>query len=613
MIQINNCSKHFGAQVLFEDVTLSVGCGEKIGLVGRNGSGKSTLIRMILGDISSDSGNISIPKNYKVGCIEQHLKFSKNTVLEECIEVLKGDEIYDSYKVEKILFGLGFTREDLEKHPQTFSGGFQIRINLAKVLSQNQNMLLLDEPSNYLDIVSLRWLRSFLKSFSGEFILITHDRDFMDSVTTHTMGIVRKQIKKIKGSTKKFFEQIKQEDEVYEKTRINLENKRKDIEDFVTKFKAKATKAAQAQSKMKLLEKIGTMDKLTDEKDLNFRFNYFPCPAKALLNVENLAFSYDGKREIFKNLSFTVGAKERIAIIGKNGKGKSTLLNVLASELEKTKGDVTSHPALKIGHFGQTNIQRLTENSTVFNEVSLANIDLSQGNVRSICGSMMFSGNLVDKKIKVLSGGERSRVLLGKIIANATNLLLLDEPTNHLDVESIDILFEKIKEYPGAVMMVSHSEDLLEKFATKLIVFHRDKCEFFEGNYGYFLEKIGWEDEDFINKLPEGERSKYSKKDQKRLRSELIKERSRSINPLKQEMDELEKFILQAEKELKDANDYLIHASKTSKSDEIKKYSKLISEIEKSIEIAFSNLETTSTKHDELCEFYRQKSLEIEE
>ena len=497
MIQISNLKKSYGKQVLYDDLSLTVGPRERIGFVGRNGSGKSTLFKLILGREHQDEGQIAIPKGYRIGELEQHLHFTKPTVLEECCQALSEDEQYDHYKVEKVLFGLGFSDVDMEKHPDSFSGGYQIRMNLAKLLVQNPNMLLLDEPTNYLDIVSLRWLQQFLRSFQGEIILITHDRGFMDEVTTHTMGLIRRQLKKLKGDTESFFETLSHEDEIHEKTRLNQEKRIKQIEEFVARNKARASTASRAQSRMKLLDGIERLEKLDHEKTLAFRFNYEPCPGKVVMEVRDLSFSYEGNMEnaLFKDLSFAVGARDRIGIIGKNGKGKSTLLNVLAGELKPIAGEVGSHPSMKTGHFGQTNIQRLNEGSNVLEELSKSNGTLNNQSLRCLAGAMMFEGDAAEKKVKVLSGGERSRVLLGKILANRTNLLLLDEPTNHLDMESIEALTEQMYEYQGAVVIVTHSEMILRDLATKLIVFNEGGARMFLGSYDDFLEKIGWSDE----------------------------------------------------------------------------------------------------------------------
>jgi ATP-binding cassette, subfamily F, member 3 len=500
MIQLNNISKHFGLQVLFDELDFLIGKGERIGFVGRNGSGKSTLFKIILGELEADSGEIVIPKGYKIGALDQHINFTKPTVLEECCQVLSEEEQYDWWKAERILFGLGFCEEDLEKDPASFSGGYQVRINLTKALVQNPNLLLLDEPTNYLDIVSLRWLRVFLTTFKGEVLLITHDRDFMDSVTTHTAGLSRKRLNKYKGDTAKFYEQLTISDEMYELTRVTQEKKKKELQGFVDRFGAKASKATQAQSRAKQIEKMGTMEKLGNENNLGFKFHHKECPGKVILETNKLSFSYSGKEDedLFRDLSISVGRTDRIGIIGKNGKGKSTLLNVIAGELKARTGKVTTHPALSMGHFGQTNIERLHKDNDIITEISDSNHDLGIGQVRKICGTMMFTDDLAKKKVSVLSGGEKSRVMLGKILAKKSNLLLLDEPTNHLDMESIETLSKEIIRFPGAVILVTHSELLLRSSVNKLIIFHEGRADFFDGTYDEFLEKIGWESEETV-------------------------------------------------------------------------------------------------------------------
>jgi ATP-binding cassette, subfamily F, member 3 len=495
MIQVTNLSKHFGEQTLFETISFTLNRGNKIGLVGRNGSGKSTLFKILLGEEEADSGEIFIPKNYTIGTLRQHLHFTYKTVREECASVLHGDEAFNVYIIEKMLFGLGFSHEDLDKDPLSFSGGYQIRLNLVKLLATNPSMLLLDEPTNYLDIVSMRWLKQFLKEFKGELILITHDRDFMDAVTTHTMGLRRKSLLLIEGSSSKYYAKLEEDDERYLKTKANLDKKRAELEDFITRQKAKASKAVMAQSKAKQLEKMGEMEDLEEESNLSFSFNYKKTPAKIILDAQNIGFGYDANKPLFENLSFKLEKGKCLAIIGKNGKGKSTLLNVLAGELPLQHGSLSFHPETAIAHFGQTNIQRLNLKHTIIDEIYEVDPLLGITKVRSICGGMMFSGKSAEKEISVLSGGERSRVMLGKIIATPANLLFLDEPTNHLDMYSIDALTQAIQNFEGSTILVTHSEMMLKNLADALIIFHHDKAEFFDGGYEEFLEKIGWEEE----------------------------------------------------------------------------------------------------------------------
>ncbi len=518
MIQISSLQKAYGAQILFDDLSFLVNKGERVGLVGRNGTGKTTLFKMILGEEQTDSGTISMPKGYKIGTLEQHIHFTKSNVLEECYKSLRAEEEWDHYKAEIILSGLGFSEGDFKKDPYSFSGGYQVRINLCKALLGNPDMLLLDEPTNYLDIVSLGWLKGFLTSWPGEMMIITHDRDFMDKVTTHSMAIHRRQAKKVRGDTIKLYEQIILEEETYEQTRQNLEKKRKEMQALVDRFRSKASKAAMAQSRIKIMAKMGAMDKLEDEKTLGFRFNHLKCPSKTVMTVKDISFSYDTKPEnnLFSNVSLQIKRKDRIAIIGANGKGKSTLLNCLAGELTPCSGAIIPHPNASLGHFGQTNIDSLNAKNRVVDEILTSNPNLSLQAAHAICGAMMFDGDLGKKKVKALSGGERSRVLLGKIISRPTNLLLLDEPTHHLDIESIETLTEELEDYQGALVVVTHSELLLRSLAENLVIFHRGGAEYFHGGYDDFLEKIGWEGEP-VKKKKSGKQ--MSKKQARKLRA----------------------------------------------------------------------------------------------
>ena len=302
-------------------------------------------------------------------------------------------------------------------------------------------------------------------------------------------------LRKIKGGTEKVYAQILQEEEIHEKTRINEEKKRKQEEAFINRFRAQVTKASAVQSRIKRLEKMPSLEKLAHLDQLEFEFHYAPIHAQNLMQMRDLTFYFDPQNRLIENLNFTIQSHDRIAIIGKNGKGKSTLLNLLAEEINPISGEMRRHDQVQIGYFGQTNIHRLQNDLTVEEEILGANPDLGRTVVRSICGTMMFSGDKAEKRVSVLSGGERSRVLLGKILAKPSNLLLLDEPTNHLDMESIETLIESIQDFPGAVVIVTHSEMILKAVATKLIVFHQGKAELFNGTYEEFLEKIGWREE----------------------------------------------------------------------------------------------------------------------
>ena len=595
MIELVNISKSYPTNDLYSNLDLRLNAGNKVGLVGRNGSGKSTLFKLILGEEQPDSGEIALPKNYKIGALKQYFDFTEKTLLEETALALGEDDKYNIYKAEKILFGLGFTESDLEKAPKEFSGGYQIRINLAKLLLTEPNMLLLDEPTNYLDILSIRWLKAFLKSFEGEVILITHDRDFMDSVCTHTMGIIRKSAFMVQGSTHKFYELLASNEEHYEKQKIAQEKKIKELEEFIAKNKARAATATLAQSKVKILEKMEVMEDLQYDSSLEFNFNYKDTAAKFLLEVKDVSFGYTPDNLLFKNISFALSKGETLGIIGKNGKGKSTLLNVIAGELKALTGTIDYHTSTVFGHFGQTNISHLNKNNTIMDEIHSTNVKLPESTIRGIAGLMMFSGDNAKKKISLLSGGEKSRVMLGKIIAKDVNLLFLDEPTNHLDMDSIDALTNAIKAFEGSCIIVTHSEDLLRAVCDRLIVFTNDGADYFNGTYDEFLEKIGWEEDETVEKK-KVEKPKVNKKESKKLRAAIVSEKSKATAPLKKQMQELEEEIAKLEDALEDAR---------------VKLSRDIPKIEKEIEQKFELLQATQFKLDDMNKEFERRMNEV--
>ncbi len=609
MIQLTNISKNFSSQELFNKLSFKLNSGNRIGLVGRNGSGKSTLFKMILNEESPDSGDIIIPKNYKIGTLKQHLTFSEPTLREEAALALTEEMKYDTYRVEKILFGLGFVHEDLDKDPLSFSGGYQIRINLAKLLVTEPNLLLLDEPTNYLDIVSLRWLKAFLRSFEGEVILITHDRNFMDAVTTHTMGIVRKKLELIAGDTHKFYAQLSANDELHVKQKVAQDKKVKELEEFIAKNKARASTASLAQSKVKQLEKMDLLEDLGFDNTLEFAFNFKDTPAKVLLDVKDLSFGYTPENILFKNISFSLKKGECLGIIGKNGKGKSTLLNTIAKELKQLSGEIDYHGTTSFAHFGQTNIAHLSDKNTVMDEIYVGNSKLSEAQVRSICGGMMFSGDSAKKKISLLSGGEKSRVMLGQIIARNVNVLFLDEPTNHLDMDSIEALTKAIQNFEGSVIIVTHSEELLRRVCDRLIIFAKDGAEYFDGGYDDFLSKIGWEEEVLEEKVKTTPKS--NNKENKKLKAELVRERNKLASPLKKKVEKFESQIMELEELLESHHKELIEVSNSGDSSKLMELSKLVSQEEKEVENLFEAFEESQIKLDELNESYEDKIKEV--
>jgi ATP-binding cassette subfamily F protein 3 len=565
MLTVTDLSKSYGRQTLFEGASFQVAPGERVGVVGRNGSGKTTLFRILLGEETADAGSVNVPFGYRIGYLAQHLRFDRPSVLEEAASALppREDGTDETYRAKAVLAGLGFSEDDFSRDPGVLSGGYQVRLNLARTLLSASDLLLLDEPTNYLDVVSIRWLGRFLRGWRGALLLITHDRDFMDGVTTHTMAIHRGRVRKMSGGTEKLYGQILQEEEIHEQTRKNDEKKRKDSELFIARFRAQATKARAVQSRIKALARHERLAKLTEIRDLDFRFAEAPFTGKWMMEVRDLSFGYDVRHPLIERLSFPVAKGDRIAVVGPNGRGKTTLLRLLAGELAPVTGAVKPSMNLKIGYFGQTNVDRLRPERSVEEEVRQANPALTRTQVRTLCGAVMFGGVGAEKRISVLSGGERSRVLLGKILAAPVNLLLLDEPTNHLDQESVDAFVEAVNAFEGAVIVVTHIERVLSALATKLVVFDGGEVRVFDGGYADFLDRVGWQAEAAEEGKARHSGSRQAKgRDARRDRARIVALRSKEIGALRKAVEAIEAEILLLESRLPGEEEALIEASR---------------------------------------------------
>jgi len=605
MIHVEGIKKEYGGRTLFEEVSFSVEAGERIGLVGRNGHGKTTLFRLLLGKEHPDEGEIRIPKGYTLGHLSQKIRFSEATVLAEgCRGLVPAEDGRDeTYRVEAVLTGLGFAPEDFLRRPSELSGGYQVRLNLAKVLVSEPNLLLLDEPTNYLDIVSMRWLARFLLNWKQALILITHDREFLDGVTTHTLGIHRGRVRKIRGDTRKLYEQLLQEEEVYEQTRRNDEKKRKELEQFIRRFRAKASKARAVQSRIKTLEREERQEALGKIENLAFTFPFSPFSGKWPMEVRDLRFSFTPESPpLVEGLTFWVGPRDRIGVIGKNGKGKTTLLNLLAGDLTPAAGRVLRHQNTRIASFGQTNVERLSAERTVEEEILLTHSAVERKQARSICGAMMFGGDLALKKVGVLSGGEKSRVLLGKLLVRPSNLLLLDEPTNHLDMESTESLLAAVAAYPGAVIFVTHSEMLLHALATRLIIFDGGRTTLFEGTYRDFLERVGWEEEkgDAVEEeKPKEAALSLNRKEMRRLRAGIVAEKSKVLGALNGRIKKMEEEIAHLEEEEKSISRLLLAASEEGDGAAIAGHSRRLHEAQEKLSTLYAEWETLTEEREE--------------
>jgi ATP-binding cassette subfamily F protein 3 len=606
MIRAENLSKSFGGRTLFDRVDFTLNARERLGLVGRNGHGKTTLFRIIAGEELPDEGALIVPKHYRIGYVRQQLEFTRPAILQEAMTALPPQESDHHWKAEKILAGLGFSKADLGRPPSEFSGGYQVRLNLAKALVSEPDLLLLDEPTNFLDITSIRWVERFLVAWPRELMVITHDRSFMDKVVTHVMGIHRQKVRKIAGTTDAYYGQIAQDEEVYEKTRMNDERRRREVELFITRFRAKARLAGLVQSRIKTLQKMEKRDKLEQLKDLEFSFREKPLPGKSALQARNLTFAYQPDLPLFADLSITLTAGERIAIVGPNGKGKTTLLKILAGALAPQMGEVLYHPAIQKGFFEQTNVSHLIPNRTVEEEILYADAGVDRQLARNICGAMLFSGDDALKKIAVLSGGEKSRVLLGKIIATPVNLLLLDEPTNHLDLESCDALLEALDAFEGTLILVTHNEMFLHALAERLIVFRENGVEVFDGSYQEFLEKGGWQDEkpaaptEAAGAGAPVENPKAARKELRRRRSEISARRARSLKPIEDEMKRLEADIDRRDAEMAAWTQAMQTASETGDGAKIAAISQAMHACQKEIDRLFDALDRATREHERL-------------
>jgi len=532
MLTINNLTIHFGGRTLFDNVSFAVKDKDRIGLVGRNGNGKSTLLKIIAGLQESSKGSVSIPNNYEIGYLPQDggansdvsvfeetgsaLKEIKD--LEKRIEeinhqlTVREDYESDSYmklieeltesherfevlgggaseaEVEKILLGLGFDRSEFNKKVNEFSGGWQMRIELAKILLRKPNCILLDEPTNHLDIESIFWLENFLKEYYGAILIVSHDKRFLDIVTNRTMEISLGKIYDGKFPYTAFMENRALQREMQVQTAKNQQKKKEQLERFVDRFKAKATFASRAQSKQKMIDKMEVIEvEDEDVSAMRFRFPESPRSGKVVVDAKNIVKSYDGKKIVLKGFDFALDRGEKVAFIGKNGEGKSTFSKILAG-LESFEGEINFGANLKLGYYAQQQAHLLQDDMTVFDIINNAAQNEMRSQIRSLLGAFLFSGDDVYKKVSVLSGGEKSRLSLAKLLLEPINLLIMDEPTNHLDMIAKEVLKNALKDYNGAMIVVSHDREFLEDLTTRTIEFKGGVTKEFPGDIREFLE-----------------------------------------------------------------------------------------------------------------------------
>ncbi|HYX36561.1 MAG TPA: ABC-F family ATP-binding cassette domain-containing protein [Oligoflexus sp.] len=541
MIHLTNLTKRHGQRVLYENASIMIREGDRIGLVGPNGAGKTTIFRLIMKEDHPDAGSITIPPNTVVGYFSQDVgemrgRSALEQVMASCGRVSElgafiaeveaqlasgatsemdpdafnqlmeryGDaqmefQQRDGYDLESraqaVLTGLGIGPNDYNRSVEQFSGGWKMRIALAGILTLQPDVLLMDEPTNHLDIESIVWLEEWLQSYKGAIMMTSHDREFMNRLVNRIVEIAHKQVTVYSGNYEFYLREREQRREQQAAAHRRQQEMLAKEEDFIARFAARASHAAQVQSRVKKLEKIDRLEAPPETRTIDFTFPSPPRSGNDVARLTDLSKVWtreDGtQRQVFRGVSGVIQRLNKIALTGVNGAGKSTLLKTIVGETDPTQGAVAIGPSVRVGYFSQHALDLLNPNSTIFEEISSRLPDATIGFIRNLLGAFLFSGDDVHKKIAVLSGGERSRVLLALILASPLNFLVLDEPTNHLDIESREVLLKAVQEFDGTVLVVSHDRHFLRAVANRVFEIRDGELRVYEGNYDYYVEKGG--------------------------------------------------------------------------------------------------------------------------
>ena len=607
MISINNITLYFGGQTLFNEISFMVNKGDKIGLVGKNGAGKSTLLKAIAGEQKVNSGNINSPNNTKIGYLQQDLDFvDGKTVLEdaqsafskiielekqlkECNKQFNERTDYESQsylelinlfneteekfrflgghdiqsEISQVLSGLGFSQYDFSRQSSEFSGGWRMRIELAKILLQKPDVLLLDEPTNHLDIESIIWIEKWLKKYSGSIILVSHDRHFLDSVTNRTIEIAFGNINDYKASYSKYLTLREDRIEKQIQSKKNQDKYIKETKELINKFRAKKNKAAFAQTLIKKLDKLEIIEiEQEDIGKMNFRFPPAPHSGKISLSLKNIGKSYD-ELTVLEKINLEVVKGDKLAFVGKNGEGKSTLAKIIVNEIDFT-GELELGHQIKVGYYAQNQAEFLDESKTVLETIYDAADEETSPKVRNILGSFLFSNDTVEKKVGVLSGGERARVALCKLLLEPVNLLVMDEPTNHLDLTSKELLKRALLEYDGSLVVVSHDREFLQGLTEKVYEFKQRNIKEYLGDINEFLKEKDLENFKQLETSQSKQKVKQKKGDshnkisyqEKKNLDKKIKKINNKIRKFEKEIDSLEKEIKEIDSNLADSEKF---------------------------------------------------------
>lgn len=590
MISLNNISMRYGAKVLFDDVSLRVAGRDRVSLVGSNGAGKTTMLRVISGIFKPDEGEVAVSKHTTVGYLPQEgISYTGKTLYEEVYssagdinkiqeemrqienemsesDDTSSDEFMDlineygelqerfqmlegfklKSKIEKILIGLGFFERDFERATDEFSGGWQMRIALAKLLLANPSILLLDEPTNHLDIESLIWVENYLKAYQGAIVLVSHDRNFLDNITDRTIEISLGKATEYSGNYS-FYKKEKQiRKEMLENQYDNQQNYLKQQERFIERFRYKATKARAVQSRIKLLEKMDWVELEDEEATVHFHFPPATHSGKVAMEITNLSKSYDGKNMVLENIDLLINRGEKIVLFGVNGAGKSTLTRIIAGHEPHNSGTIKPGHLVEIKFYAQNQAEALNPEKSVLETMEESATGEIQKNLRTILGSFLFRGDDVFKKVRVLSGGEKSRLALAKMLIEPSNFLILDEPTNHLDMISKEVLMNALKKYQGTVLIVSHDRDFIDGIVGKVIEVKNKKLKTYIGNATDYLKEKEKENR-LLNTGARKEKQSVSEETlPKKINiSSEIKKKKKELNklmtPLKSRVDDLER------------------------------------------------------------------------
>ena len=587
MLSINDLSYYIGGRPIYENASLHINEKDKVGLVGPNGSGKTTLLRIILGDLQIDKGSISKQKDCNIGILNQEISITDDSLpilsialqafesvlkikgrIDVLITEIEKDhnedkivqlsslqeefEIKGGYtlqsKAEEILEGIGFKTTDLSRPISEFSGGWKMRVMLAKLLLEKPSILMLDEPTNHLDLPSIKWFENYVKSYDGSVIIVSHDKRFLDNTCNKIIEIEDLKLIQYSGNYSNYIEEKTMRQEVQNNAHLNQQKKIKEAERFINRFRAKATKARQVQSKIKLMDKMELVEKSRDaNKDIRFEFRFGQASGKHVLDLKHVSKSYD-KVDIFDHTSASIIRNDKIALIGANGLGKSTLLKIISNTVS-FKGTCTPGHNVIISYYAQHQIDALNYKNNILEELLQTDSDYTELELRSILGSFLFSGDDVFKKINNLSGGEKARVALAKALISKANFLVMDEPTNHLDIASVDILTEALQKFQGSLIMVSHDRQFIEAIANKIWYIDNKKIREYPGNYTEFEY---WQSN--INQVKKTEKQKSEKRIEKIPKSRSFEDQKRFKNKLnslhnKLQMLEEEISVMETEKE----------------------------------------------------------------